>query len=576
VQVLNADVARVFNEIADLLDIQGGNQFRVRAYRNAARTLSNLPVGVQSMLEENRDLTELPGIGADLAGKIGEVVSTGTCALHEQLQGELPPMLHQLLTLPGLGPKRVKRLYDLCHIGTLEELEQAARAGLIGRTPGFGSKTEQRILAALEQRRSKVRRFRLADAEAMAAPLLSYLRASTAVQVAQLAGSLRRACDTVGDIDVLVCSAMPRAVIQRFIAFEGASEVVAHGATRASLVLRQGIQIDLRVMHPRSYGSALHYFTGSKAHNIAVRKLAQANRLKINEYGVFSGNKRLAGDTEEAVFRTVGLPWIAPELREDRGEIAAAMADRLPHLLTLADLQGDLHTHTLASDGQYSMEAMAQAAQQAGLSYLAITDHSHRLALAHGLDPGRVAQQIDQIDALNATLSGFTVLKGIEVDILEDGSLDFPDQVLARLDVVVVAVHSAFGLSRERQTGRILRALDHPYCSLLAHPSGRLLLERAPYDVDMARVIAHAKQRTCFLELNAQPSRLDLDDSECRRAKDAGVIISINSDAHSTHDFSYLRHGVNQGRRGWLEASDVLNTRPIAEVRALLHAARGR
>lgn len=568
----NADIASVFSEIADLLEIQGANQFRVRAYRSAARTIGGLATNVQTLLDEPHALTDLPGIGADLAGKIGEIVATGTCALREQLHADLPPLLHQLLTVPGLGPKRVRRLYEECQVQTLDQLAEAARSGRISRIRGFGRKTEQRITDALQARRSKARRFLLADAERIAAPLLAHLRSSAKAQRVELAGSLRRARDTVGDLDLLACSSAPDAVVRQFTSFGDVAQIGAQGGTRASVMLRQGMQVDLRVIPNASFGSALLYFTGSQAHNIALRKLAQEQHLKMNEYGLFAGTRQIAGETEEEVFRALGLPYIAPELREDRGEIAAAQAGALPQLVTLGDLRGDLHVHTRASDGNHGLREMAQAAQSAGLEYIAITDHTQHPTVARGLDADGLARQIDEIDSLNASMSGFTVLKGTEVDIDEHGMLDLPDAILARLDVVVVAVHSAFGLSRERQTTRILRALDHPYCTLLAHPSGRLLLERAPYDIDMARLIDHARQRGCFMELNAQPSRLDLDDSYCRLAKSEGVLVSINSDAHSIYDFGNLRYGIGQARRGWLEAADVLNTRPINALRALLRA----
>ncbi|HEX7972176.1 MAG TPA: PHP domain-containing protein [Thiobacillus sp.] len=358
--------------------------------------------------------------------------------------------------------------------------------------------------------------------------------------------------------------------MQHFTAYDEVADVISAGATRASVVLKSGLQVDLRVVAQQAYGAALHYFTGSRAHNIAIRRMAQARGLKLNEYGVFRGAERVAGDDEASVYRSVGLPFIPPELRENRGEIEAAHAGRLPALVELPDLRGDLHAHTTATDGHDSLRDMALAAKAQGLEYLAITEHSRRLAMAHGLDPQRLARQCDEIDRLNPELDGITLLKGIEVDILEDGSLDLPDDVLGRLDLVVGAVHSQFNLSRARQTARILRAMDHPHFSLLAHPSGRLIDRRAPYDVDMLRLIRHARARGCFLELNAHPERLDLLDSQCQMAKEEGVLVSIDSDAHSTFDFSNLKYGVGQARRGWLEKDDVLNTRPLAALRRLL------
>ena len=362
--------------------------------------------------------------------------------------------------------------------------------------------------------------------------------------------------------------------MQRFTSFEGVAHVLAQGGTRASVVLNQGMQVDLRVVAAISFGAALHYFTGSKAHNIAVRTLAQERGLKMNEYGVFSGIRRIAGEAEESVFNAVGLSYIEPELRENRGEIAAAQARQLPDLVGLSDLAGDLHVHTKASDGLNNLREMALEAQRRGFSYLGITDHSSRLAVAHGLDAERLSRQMDEIDQLNAELQGITLLKGVEADINEDGSLDLPDSILQRLDLVIGAVHSKFALSRERQTERILRAMDHPCFTLLAHPSGRLILERDPYDVDMYRIIQHAKQRGCFLELNAQPSRLDLTDTYCMIAKSEGVVLSVNSDAHSVFDFDDMRFGIGQARRSWLEKPDVLNTRSISQLKSIFAQTR--
>jgi len=568
--VHNADITAIFTEIADLLEIQGANPFRIRAYRNAARILGDLPQEARLLKERGHDLTRLPGIGADLAGKISEIISTGRCGLLERLHRELPPAITELLKIPGLGPKRVKALYHDLDVQTVEQLHRAAQNGRIRALPGFGEKTEQNILQAVEAHANQSRRFKLATAAQYAEALRAFLQAISGVQQVTVAGSFRRMRETVGDLDILVTATPDSMVMQRFTAYDEVAEVLSAGETRASILLKCGMQVDLRVVAQASYGAALHYFTGSKAHNIAIRRIAQQLGLKVNEYGVFRGAQRIAGDSEESVYRAVGLPYIPPELREDRGEIEAARAGRLPQLVELSDLRGDLHAHTKASDGHDSLRDMALAAKALGLEYLAITEHSRHLTVAHGLDPIQLAKQCDEIDRLNAELEGITLLKGIEVDILEDGTLDLPDAVLARLDLVVGAVHSRFDLSRAKQTGRILRAMDHPHFTLLAHPSGRLIERREPYDVDMLRIIRHARQRGCFLELNANPERLDLFDSHCQSAKEEGVLVSIDSDAHSTFDFSNLRYGVGQARRGWLEKSDVLNTRPLAALRKLL------
>ncbi len=566
----NADIAALFEEIADRLEIQGANPFRIRAYRNAARTLGELPQEARALLEKGEDLTRLPGIGDDLATKVREIVDTGRSSLLERLRRELPPAVTELLQIPGLGPKRVKALYHDLEVQTVEQLYRAARDGRIRALPGFGEKTELNILQAVEAHVSQARRFKLAVAAQYADALAAHLGAASGVEQVIVAGSFRRMRETVGDLDILVTAAADSPVMQRFTAYDEVADVLSAGSTRASVVLRSGLQVDLRVVAQQAYGAALHYFTGSKAHNIAIRRIAQKLGLKVNEYGVFRGDTRIAGEDEASVYRSVGLPWIPPELREDRGEIEAAREGRLPKLVEFSDLRGDLHAHTKATDGHDSLRDMALAAKAMGLDYVAITEHSRRLTVAHGLDPLRLARQCDEIDRLNAELDGITLLKGIEVDILDDGSLDLPDDVLGRLDLVVGAVHSQFHLSRAKQTERILRAMDHPHFTLLAHPSGRLIEQRDPYDVDMLRIIRHARSRGCFLELNAHPDRLDLLDTHCQMAKEEGVLVSINSDAHSTFDFANLRYGVGQARRGWLEKDDVLNTRPLAALRRLL------
>ncbi|SDY61867.1 DNA polymerase/3'-5' exonuclease PolX [Nitrosomonas sp. Nm33] len=566
----NADIAAIFEEIADLLEIENANVFRVRAYRNASRTLQELGKDVRTMVQKGEELTRLPGIGEDLANKIREIVETGHCAMLDKLHKQLPSTITELLKIPGLGPKRVKILYHELDIHTMEQLQRAVRDHRIQSLPGFGEKTEIRIAEALTIHAGSTSRFKLAIAAQYAEPLAAWLRTISGVQQVVVAGSYRRAKETVGDIDILITASQNSPVMASFCNYDEIAEVLSHGPTRSSVVLKSKLQVDARVVKPESYGAALHYFTGSKAHNIAIRRLGQERGLKINEYGVFKGQTRIAGETEESVYQSVGLPFIPPELREDRGEIEAARSGRLPKLIELGDLKGDLHAHSKASDGHDTLKEMASAAQQCGFEYLAITEHSRRLTVAHGLDPVQLAKQIDEIDRLNEQLTGITLLKGIEVDILEDGNLDLPDSILTKLDLVVGAVHSRFELSRAKQTERILKAMDHPYFTLLAHPSGRLIARREPYDVDMLRIIRKAKERGCYLELNAQPERLDLLDIYCQAAKDEGVLISINSDAHSVLDFNNLSFGVGQARRGWLEKQNVLNTRTLQELQPLL------
>lgn len=568
--VHNADVAAVFDELADLLEIEGANPFRLRAYRNASRTLRDLSREVAMMVEQGEDLTGLPGIGKDLAAKIREIVRTGTTTLLEEYRRKSPPALTELLHLPGLGPKRVQVLARELRIGSLADLQRAAQEGLVRRLPGFGEKTERHILDALALKVGGERRCQLAVAAQYAEPLAAHLRQAPGVTRVTVAGSYRRGKETIGDLDILVAAADGKAVADRFVAYSEVVEVLARGETKASVRLKSHLQVDLRVVPEESYGAALQYFTGSKDHNVVLRHLAQQRGLKINEYGVFRGETRVAGETEESVYQSVGLPWIAPELRENRGEFDAARAGRLPHLLELADLRGDLHAHTKATDGRHSIKEMAEAARRRGLEYLAVTDHSRRLAMAKGLDAARLLRQMEEIDRLNAALEGVTILKGIEVDILEDGSLDLPDEVLGKLDLVVGAVHSHFTLPSDKQTARILKAMDHPHFSILAHPTGRLIDQRLPYDVDMPRIIRKAKERRCFLEVNAHPERLDLTDTYCQMAKEAGVLLAVNTDAHSILDLENVRYGVGQARRGWLEKADVITTRPLREVRTLL------
>ncbi len=570
--ILNPDIVHIFDEIADLLEIEDANPFRVRAYRNAARLLQGLSSDVKTMVEAGEDLTELPGIGDDLAKKIIEIVTTGHCSFLEKLEKQTPPALTELLKVPGLGPKRVKALWHELDVETVDQLTRAAREKRIRGIPGFGEKTEARILEALQAQIAAVPRFLIAIAAPYAAALVHYLQNIPGVRRVVVAGSFRRGKDTVGDLDILATATADSPVMERFTAYEDVAEVLSQGTTRATVILRNKLQVDLRAVDESAYGAALHYFTGSKAHNIAIRRMGQDMGLKVNEYGLFRGKERIAGETEESVYAAVGLPYIEPELRENRGEIQAARAGHLPKLVAMDDLRGDLHAHSKASDGHYSVRDMAAAAKAAGLEYLAITEHSRHLTVAHGLDPVRLRRQLDEIDALNTELDGITLLKGIEVDILEDGSLDLPDGILGDLDLVVAAVHYRFDLPRGKQTARILKAMDSPHFTILAHPSGRLIGSREAMDVDMPRIIRHARERGCFLEINAQPERLDLVDIHARMAKEEGVLLAVNSDAHSIHDFDNLHFGLQQARRGWLEKKDVLNTRTLKELRALLAA----
>ncbi len=566
----NAEIAEAFNRLAELLEIEGANQFRVRAYRSAARTVAELPRSVADMLAAGEDLTALPGIGKDLAGKIREIVESGHLPLLEKEQRKLPRSLVELASLPGMGPKRIKLVHDRLRVSSIAQLRRAVEGGKLAGLPGFGPKSIENLSEALRHHVAGPKRSRLADATEAGEALAAYLRQDRSVGRVEIAGSYRRRKDTIGDLDILATSAEGGKVIERFVAYPDIVKVVSKGSTRSTVILRSGIQVDLRVVEEASYGAALHYFTGSKPHNIAVRERGVARGLKINEYGVFKGERRIAGRTEAEVYRAVGLPYIEPELREGRGEIEAAEKKRLPHLVALADIRGDLHAHTNASDGRNSIEEMAKAAKAKGYAYLAISDHSQHTTIAHGLDPRRLARQLAEIDRLNEQIGGIRILKSAEVDILGDGRLDLPDSILDRLDLTICAIHSQFGLAPAKQTERIIRAMDNLHFEILAHPTGRLINERPPYGIDLEKVIGAAKERGCFLEINAQPERLDLDDVQGRLAKDMGVKLAISSDAHSTAQLDFLRYGVDQARRAWLVPDDVLNTRPWDELRKLL------
>ena len=474
-----------------------------------------------------------------------------------------------MTTLPGLGPKRVRLIVDELGIRTLKALKSAAQSGRLRTIRGFGPKMEQAILTALA-RDTGEKRYKLPFAEAEAEALVAWLRAGTKGGEIIVAGSYRRRRDTVGDLDILATGRSGAKIGERLAAYENVDRVLAQGSTRVTVVLRSGLQVDLRVVPEQSYGAALLYFTGSKAHNIALRRIANDHRWKLNEYGLFAGTRRIAGATEAEVYKKLGLIYVPPELREDRGEIECARKKKLPKLIELQDLRGDLHAHTTWSDGTAVIEEMAAAAQMRGLSYLAITDHSRRLTMAHGLDPKKLARQIGEIERLNARLKNLTVLTGTEVDILEDGTLDLPDTILSRLDVVVASIHSKFDLPQGKQTERLIRAMDNPLVSIIGHPTGRLIGEREPYDIDMERVIVAAAERGCHLEINSGPDRLDLNDVHAKAAKDSGVLLAISSDAHAPANLDWLRFGVDQARRGWIEAGDVINTRPLKELRKLL------
>jgi DNA polymerase (family 10) len=580
----NARIANLFDQMADLLEIRGENPFRVRAYRNAARIVHDWPRSLASIIEEceskKQKFPKIPGIGADLAQKIRGLVLQDRFPELDELKRKVPPGLLDLLSLPGLGPKRAAFLHQELRINSLADFDRSLRSGEVARLHGFGPKLIAGFLREIEARKGgEPRRIAIGTADRIAEPMVERLREVPGVYAAEIAGSLRRRKDLVGDIDLLVgCAAEAVAAVARaFVSSEGVVEVLAQGSTRCTVKLEDGLHVDLRIVPPESFGAALHYFTGSKAHNIAIRALGVRAGLKINEYGVFRGRRRIGGSEEKDVFHAVGLPFIEPEIRENSGEIEAARQGRLPRLITLEDLRGDLHSHTRATDGRNTLREMALAARERGYEYLAITDHSRRLAMAHGLDPKRLSAQMRAIDRLNEEMSPFRILKGCEVDILEDGALDLPAPVLSRLDLTVCSVHSHFQLPPQKQLSRVLRAMDHPELSILGHPTGRLIgrsRTRLPMEFDVEKVLEGARDRGVFVELNSQPERLDLADHYCKLARSLGVLLVLSTDSHATHELGFVRLGIAQARRAWLEREDILNTRSWAEIESLIDRRR--
>ncbi|MGQ9589286.1 MAG: DNA polymerase/3'-5' exonuclease PolX [Planctomycetota bacterium] len=572
----NANVARVLSELADLCEIRGENVFKIRALRSAADTIASLPIDVRSFRGEPEKLRRLKGIGEGIAKKIVEILDTGTCAEREELLAEYPASLLDLLALEGVGPKKIRLFFDALGVRSIDDLEAAATAGRIRGLPRMSAAAEAKILKAIAAHRSRAGRFLLSWAEPVVEAVVQALRELPGVRRVEAAGSYRRGRDTVGDLDFLVSSSDPRPVVERFA---GLGEAIARGETKSSIRLPSGLQADLRLVPEESFGSALQYFTGSKAHNVAIRTMAVRKHLTVNEYGVFelrddgSSGKRAAGESEEGVYSALGLPWIPPELREDRGEIEAALEGRLPRLIELREIRGDLHVHTTATDGSASVEEMALAAIERGYEYVAIADHSQSLTIAGGLDERRLRAQGAEIDRVNRRLGGrIRVLKGIEVDILRDGSLDLAPDALRELDVVVASVHSAFALPRPEMTARVVRAIESGLVDILGHPTGRMLLKREPYEIDLEAVFAAAKAHGVALELNAFPDRLDLSDIHCRLARDAGVRVVVSTDAHDPSHLDLLRFGVATARRGWLGPKDVANARPLEEFLRLVRS----
>ncbi|MCX5753179.1 MAG: DNA polymerase/3'-5' exonuclease PolX [Candidatus Krumholzibacteria bacterium] len=569
----NREIADLFNEIADILELRAENVFRVNAYRRGAQNIEGLSRPIEDSAAEGT-LLDLPGIGKDLAAKIGEYLESGEIDYLNELRKEMPQVLLDMLRIPGIGPKTAVRLQAELGINSLEELKHAALEHRIRELPKMKAKTEENILKGLEFLSRASARTPIGVALPLAERIVDALAELPEVQKISIAGSLRRFRETVGDIDILVTSRSPEKVIAHFTHLDDVARILAEGSTKGSIVTKDKIQADLRVVEAASYGSALNYFTGSKEHNIRLREIAIQNGMKLSEYGVYKKELRVAGKTEEDVYRALGLPYIPPEIREDSGEIEAARAGTLPDLVEIEDIRGDLHCHSSYSDGAATLEEIAAAGRKKGYSYILVTDHSRSLHIANGLSPERLRKQLAEIDSINARLRGFKLLKGSEVDILPDGSLDMDEALLARLDIVYVAIHSKFKMGSDAMTKRVVRAMENPYASVLAHPTGRLIGMRDAFEIDMQEVIRAAARTGTAIEINAHPARLDLDAANCRAAAAAGVMIGIGTDTHVLSELDYMLYGIGTARRGWLTKANILNTRSARELLSILRMKR--
>ena len=562
----NQEIAEIFREIAQLLEVRGENVFRVRAYERAARNIESMPEDIEVFVKEDR-LTAIPGIGKDLEEKIKEIVLKGKLKYLEELKKSTPKGLIQMLAIPGVGPKTAKLLYDKLEIQDLVMLERMAQMGKIKDVPGIKEKTVENILRGIKLIKKGRSRMDLKTAMDASESFIKQLKRLKEVKKIDPAGSLRRMKDTVRDIDILISSKTPSKVMDSFIALPEVKNVLAKGPTKSSIVTKDGIQVDVRVIKDASYGAALMYFTGSKEHNIKLRQLAIKKGLKLNEYGLFRENKIIAGKTEIEICKKLGLGYIPPELREDRGEVEASIKGNLPELVELKDIRGDLHAHSKWSDGGSSIEEVVLKARERGYEYIAITDHSQGLKIAQGLNREELKTKKKEIDGLNKKYKDIKVLYGTEVDIDSDGNLDYPDDILKDMDIVIAAIHSGFKQSKDKITKRIIKACQNKYVDILAHPTGRLWGAREPYEIDLEEILKVCRDTNTAIEINSYPQRLDLNDTGCRMAKEMGVKIAINTDAHIAKELDNINLGISVARRGWLEKKDILNTLSFEKLR---------
>ncbi len=564
----NQEFAKVFFEIAELLELKGDNPFRIRAYQKAAHNIESMPESLESAYKKGglKALENVPGIGKGIAEHIEEMVKTGKLKGREDLLKKFPKGLLDIIAVPGMGPKTAMLAYKKLKIDSIDKLRKAAKAGTLEKLPGVRSKKIANILAGIELKQKSKGRFSIGEALPYAEAIVSELKKLKEIDQIMPCGSLRRAQETIGDIDILITSKKPPPIMDRFVKLPQVDRMLSKGDTKSSVILKNGMQADVRVVDPSSYGAAVHYFTGNKSHNIIIREMGIKKGLKINEYGIFKGNKRIGGRKEEDVFKALGLPYIPPELRNGTDEIEAAKAGKLPKLIELKEIRGDLHAHTKATDGANTIEEMALAAKKLGYEYIAITDHSKSTRVAGGLTADELLKNLKLIKKASSRIPGIKILKGSEVDILPDGSLDYPDEILRQLDIVFVSVHSNFRMPKNEMTARIIRAIKNKYVHVLSHPTGRLIGERDAYEVDLDEVLKAAAGTGTFMELNAHPLRLDLDDVHCREAKKLGITVVITTDAHSTAQLNNMRYGVFTARRGWLEKSDILNCLPFEKL----------